>query len=173
MDEVELIIAEGKALNNAMGAIEGKVPLKVAREEVKQFLENYPEADTIERFIIREALQNISQDKRLPPTYVTSATTEDERLFLAIGTAWVSWLLGTPVDERTLPEDISLEDEAFLNGMALQQWLHAVRNLIAGKKDSAEVFYRRAMTLGSEYGVASNPAIHWSFVATYFPTSSE
>lgn len=100
--------------------------------------------------------------------------TDDQRIFDAIGTAWVAWATGEgKADARKALQEIPVPKGPRMEGgalhlMAMQPWAQAVAALLQDDLVESRRLFRRATELSSQCGTETNSAIQWTYAASYF-----
>jgi hypothetical protein len=160
------VIAEGRALTRALAVVEvGACPTE-AIEFCSSYLLGHV-IQTVEDLLIDGALRKICGVD--PEAYKSMTLEPDEEiscpLFNEGAAEWIQWAFGMwlPFDTWATPS------RSELNRMALCHWLRAIALLRDGNSREARRYFRRATTLGGLYGTASNPAIQWTYAASFFP----
>lgn len=167
-------IAESRALMAALSAIEGTIPKHEALAVVRAFREDFSRDPNIEGAVIDTSLWVIcgkAESFEAPEVTLKDRSLGDE-LFLGLAEIWITWAI-TGVHPGSLRwlNQLKLNEEprgSILHSMALQEWQLAIEALHEKNTEEARKRYKRALKLGAEYGTPSNPAIHWTYAATFF-----
>ena len=162
--EIGRLMAEGRAVTMAVASLDGlENPLKV-QQLVEALLKEQPQ-DSPEELVTWVAMRRIAGLEITPwekPVY--------GNIFCLISWVWVSWAAGIDVGaELKILDFAEAESElGVFETLALRHWAAAILNLIDGNQDEARRFYRRAVEIGGQFGTESNPAVLWTYAATFF-----
>ncbi len=169
MDEVDKVIAEGRALTRSLAVIEAGASIDEARLSCLTYLEQHT-ADNVENIAIDCALRKICG--LTPTTYRDThpvVLTSGEEVLLHEGVIrWLEWATGVRPSLLVVEPRVTLTTSV-MNRMALTQWIEGVDHLRRGNESEARRYFRRAVTFGGIYGTPSNPMIQWTYAASFFP----
>lgn len=176
MDDVAKILAEGNALTEALTVVEEGCGMERALELCLAYL-NVHEVVDHESKLVDCALRKICGLPLETYTSTPKGTSEDtSTAFEVTSTAWMTWaregFIEVPLDVAGMG---GMEDPRRGGGfdvLAISQWAEAIQALSTGSLLEARRLFRRATHLGSEYATPSNPAIQWSYAATFMGVSA-
>ncbi len=184
--EVLRLIAQAEAVSTALACLDVSIPVYPQPPEdqiralrlVQACLTKSPAPTTVEDRIIQSAMSLIlSQEVKLPEFHPTAEPPE-QQLFEIVAHAWMIWAAGEPSSETLADLSLAFADLAqlapsmkggALHLMALQPWRLAVEALLREDNSEAVRQFHRSSELGSQFGTETNPAIQWTYAASFFP----
>lgn len=96
----------------------------------------------------------------------------DQQAFVLISKAWIAWSQGDLQTARSLLGQVETHLSSIRGGaihlIALSHWKCAIQQLLEGDRTEAWRLFRRAIDFGGQMGTETNPAIQWSYVASFF-----
>lgn len=174
VDETQTI-AESRALMAALTVVESSKKLEGVPPEVLIFNEKFSKEGTVEGAVIETALWVICGRAAgfSAPKITIRGRSAEEELFQSLADNWITWILQSERQQKFpyLWKEVDLQSPSVLHKMGLREWQFALEALHTNDTDTARKRFRRALKIGSEYGTPSNPAIHWSYAATFFSAS--
>lgn len=177
--EIEAIRDESRALSAALRCIDGPLSNE-ARSAIETVYADYYVTDAETR-LVHMAMSKLLRIDREPdpnqpagPFDMSIANRDqsevDQIIFEVVADAWAAWAFQSGTDEA-LADLRSIEvpqgEGRALHLMALHPWLLAVTALLENDPEEARRQYRRATELGAQLGTESNPAIQWTYAATF------
>ncbi len=86
--------------------------------------------------------------------------------------AWVHGVMrNDPIDISKIEKiAASTPDDEAVQAMAIRAWAGALVALLQHDRTEARRLWRRAMDIAGSFGVESQQAITWTYMATFFPT---
>jgi hypothetical protein len=172
---VKQLIAEQDALSAVLACVEGRGDREEAKRLTEEALQGH-EGGSLEAILTRYAMERIVGRSHAPLPEVELEKEPFERhLFETTALAWLLWLTRVQqLDQaqeglRQLLEDGGYQPQGgALHLMALRPWQLAVEALLTGDPQEARRLFRRATEIGSQCGTETNPAVQWTYGATFF-----
>lgn len=167
-DPVVVLLEQGLALQVALRAVDMSEDPADARMRCGRVVKDTHPESLIEDTIVVAAAR-IACLKTRPPK-----KREPGDLAQPIATlcdTWVAWALGRVVHDLAAVEAIAKTEAVpeAVHALAIHFWAKALSALLKGELDESRRLWRRAVELTSSFGLDSQPAIVWSYVATFFP----
>ena len=158
------ILLESQALSKALKCVEGQEDCEEARELTREAL-SYLKETGLQELVLQCAMTKVLGKT---PTIEELPKGAQVLSFVETSRKWLSWVTGTPVPEIPLSQE---DSNGAIQHLALTYWSNAVEALLRRELHEARKFFRRATEFSSSYGVQFNQAIHWTYVASFFPTT--
>lgn len=172
MSSVEQIIEESRALSAAFACIRGTGDMGVAVSQVASILDSMPPPTNVVGYTTQAAMRFITNRPIEVPNIEPPNKPYDRYLFESIARGWIRWASQTNLDQALEQIQAVKKPPAEVSGalhlMALNPWRDAVEALLRRDAINARRLFWRASELGSQFGTESNPAVQWSFVASFF-----
>jgi len=169
--QIQRILLEADALSAALLCAEGKGDREDVLRRIEEVLPGLDTADN-PSLLTQAAMCHIAR-RPLQVTLHPGDSTE-QWVFEVIARGWVAWATKLGREEarkalRKIPAPKGPRQEGgALHLMAMQPWASAVDALLQHDRDEARRFFRRATELASQCGLETNPAIQWTYAASYF-----
>lgn len=175
-EDVESVLAEMEALEACFQACFGGGSRDRARTLARYALGLKTPPKTFEGLITLRALEvcagHPQRDLVTPPP----STKWVRSVFEKLGSGWVVWISsGNP--SLIMSEAARLEDHDHDNDggaielTSLRFWSKALGFLTRGDRSEAKRYFDRATEVSSQFGLNINPAICWTYAASFFPKS--
>lgn len=169
---IAVTMEQGLALSACLRAVEGSEEPFAAKQLTADVLPAIQPEDLVETTaaaamaVIAGARPPRGSDTPVGEAEVSGAIT-------AICAVWREWIAGRKPDMRRLAEaSTNNASEGVIQAMAVRFWAEALISQIQGEEADARRLWSRAMELASSFGIESQPAISWTYAATYFPRAA-
>jgi len=171
---VQQVIAQSEALLAALAYVDRGVDRDGALEKVQRALDRGTFL-TVEELTIRSAMRRILGQEALASYRFYPAVRPTSRHFFEVSArAWMIWAEKGSASEA-LTDLHSLEEPSPKSGalhlMALVPWKLAIEALLEEDLAEARRQFLRSAELGSQIGTETNPAVQWSYAASFFASS--
>lgn len=171
-ENIQPLLREAKALNGILATIEGRSePIPEAIRHVRDALGSRGEATNVSDALIQLAMEKIVGNPN-PPVIHRSSTGSFDYFdhLLAEDTAcqWMSWVLDGPVYLLWPSEGEKLPVESAVHENVLRLWRSAIVQLAKNDLEESQRLWKRAMNMGSQFGVESHVMLSWAYAATFF-----
>jgi len=168
---IQQIMAQSEALHAALAYVDRGVDRDGALERVERALERGTFL-TVEELTIRCAMRRIlGQEAPTSYRFHPAVNPPLRKFFETAARAWMIWAEKGPASEALTDlhqlEDPSAKKEA-LHQMALVPWKLAIEALLEEDLAEAKRQFLRSTELGSQLGTETNPAVQWSYAASFF-----
>lgn len=163
------ILAEMEARQAISDAIKWSWAKDRALSLVAQALRAQPEPSTIEGWLVRVALSHcLEENAEIPSFGASTAQRKVDEVFENLARGWMVWVTSKQEEPlRQALRDLPSEDTRDLESLTLFYWGRALQNLLEKDIEEAKRYFDRAMEVGSQFGTPSNPAICWTYCASF------
>ena len=164
---VQQIVAENQALSAALSLVEGLGSDSLdVRKGVRSALPGYIISDSQSR-VVRLAMKLIAGVKiERGDTRISSKALKGD--FEIVAKAWIAWAVALPQKPQSWLGELGQVKEGAIRSMTLQPWAQAVEALWENDPVEARRFFRRATEISAQLGTETNPAIQWTYAASFF-----
>ncbi len=168
--QIRMIFARADALSAALTCVERGC----GHEKAVQLVEDVfgPEPADDYGKLVHAAMAHIID--RPIMVSLQGGETDDQRIFDAVGRAWIAWATGLGrANARKTLQDVPVPKGPRMEGgalhlMAMHPWAQAVTALLQDDLVESRRLFRRATELSSQCGIETNSAIQWTYAASYF-----
>jgi hypothetical protein len=135
------------------------------------------EPKAVDELITEAALQRILGRPIPSPTFTPCPGPWERHVAETAAIAWLLWASGKgpqACEVVHLLRSRQKEKETFsgqggaLHLLTLSFWTEATTHLVGGDPIGARRFFKRALSMGSQFGTDSHPMISWAYVASFF-----
>jgi hypothetical protein len=169
-DPVVALLAQGEALQSALRVVYLGDRPDDARLRCRSVAHDTRPDNLVEVLLVTAAAR-IAGD---PPTILKLPRMKDDLTptITTLCRAWLTWTQGD-VPASVLADIRGVQrtetPDEVVDSMVIQFWAKAMVALFEGDLAEARRLWRRANDLASSFGLDSQPAIAWSYAATFFP----
>lgn len=172
---VQEVLREADALSAALSCLDGPLTDE-ARTLIEDVLSGYMVTDA-ETQLTFCAMSRLLRRRLNTVPSPTDHQDLDRQVFKKTAGAWMAWAFqsgrGRDMALAELKKMTLLVIEATegaggaLHLMALNPWVAAVTALLENNPEEARRQYHRATEIGAQLGTETNPAIQWTYAATF------
>jgi len=172
---VQEVLREADALSAALSCLDGPLTDE-ARTLITAVRDGYPICDTASLLTFEAMSLLLSNRHRVAVQEPMHPKREvDWAFFDVIAMAWIAWAIGAQPEEplvelrkmTLLVIETTEGTGGALHLMALHPWVAAVTALLENNLEEARRQYHRATEIGAQLGTETNPAIQWTYAATF------
>lgn len=169
---VEQILEESRALAAVYAYSQGRGNMETALSQTEAVLATLDPPSDVVGHTTQAAMKFVTGHLVTPPEFEPSKKPYDRYLFEATARVWILWASQTDPD-KAMKELQALKSPpagaaGALHLMALNPWRDAVEALLRRDAAKARRLFWRASELGSQFGTESNPAVQWTYAASFF-----
>ena len=169
----ELLVwaSDHTAMYQAMGAANGSVSAESAQETVREALLARPPSETVSEYVVGVAMHGfVGQES--PEPVVEVPIPLERHLDDTLGLAWAAWARRDVEEAQRLagkvyPFLMRRQHASGLTLMALSLWCRAISLRIIGLEDESRKLWKRAIEVGSTFGLDATDMMRWTFAATF------
>ena len=171
--DVESVLAEMEALqaffDASLGHLNPERVMRIATYALHIRCEDKSLEDRLATFCLAHSLGEVRVD--LIPHRWSRATRWTKRVAENLITAWMRWTLDgvTHSVEAALERMEDGREDHSIEALALQYWATAIQSLAYEDQMTSKRYFDRAMEVSSQWGLAVNPPICWTYAISFLP----